>query len=81
MEKFNRSMAREISQKVQEALSEMFKTGNFEYTVNGGSFTDDKLKLNLEVHIKNEDGSLVVSDVVHQRKVYNGRLSCIKRNL
>lgn len=62
MEKFNRSMAREISQKVQEALSEMFKTGNFDYTVNGGSFTDDKLKLNLEVRIKNEDGSLVVSD-------------------
>lgn len=65
MEKFNRSMAREISQKVQEALSEMFKTGNFEYTINGGNFTDDKLKLNLEVRIKNSNGTIVVSDTSH----------------
>lgn len=66
MEKFNRSMAREISQKVQEALSEMFKTGNFEYTINGGTFTDDKLRLNLEVRIKNEDGTMVVSEQRHE---------------
>lgn len=46
MEKqFNRSMAKEISQKVQEALNEMFKTGEFEYLINGGSFTADKLTL------------------------------------
>ena len=62
MEKqFNRSMAKEISQKVQEALNEMFKTGEFEYLINGGSFTADKLTLKLDVHIKNADGSIAVS--------------------
>lgn len=71
-------MVREISQKVQEALSEMFKTGKFEYTVNGGSFTDDKLKLNLEVRIKNEDGSIVVSDHLNNEADYRAKKDGLK---
>ena len=63
--KFNRSTVKEISQKVQEVLSEYLKTDDFEFTINGGSFTDDKVKLTLEVQLKDSDGSTVVSDASH----------------
>lgn len=58
-------MAREISNEVQKVLSEMFKDGKFDFSINGGRFSDDKLKINLEVHIKNADGSLVISESSH----------------
>lgn len=63
--KFNRSTVKEISQKVQEVLSEYLKTDDFEFTINGGSFTDDKVKLTLEVQLKDSDGFIVVSDTSH----------------
>ena len=66
MEKFNRKMAREISQKVEEALLGMYGSGKFEYKVNGGTIYADKLRLNLEIRLKNEDGTLVVSDDSHR---------------
>lgn len=66
MEKeFNRSTVREISQRIQEVLSEFSKCGDYEYTINGGNFSADKAKLNLEVRIKNSDGTIVVSDYSH----------------
>lgn len=63
--KFNRSNVREISQKVQEVLSDFFKSGDYEFLINGGNFTADKVKLNLEVRMKNSDGTIVVSDASH----------------
>lgn len=66
MEKeFNRSTVREISQKIQEVLSDYFKSGDYELTINGGNFSADKVKLNLEVRMKNSDGTIVVSDTSH----------------
>ena len=66
MEKeFNRSTVREISQKIQEVLSEQCKGWDYELTINGGNFSADKVKLNLEIRMKNSDGSIVVSDVSH----------------
>ena len=55
---FNRSTVREISQKIQEVLSDYFKTADYEFTINGGNFTSDKVKLNLEVRMKNADGTI-----------------------
>ena len=67
MEKeFNRSTGRKISQRVQEVLSEVLKEEGFEFIINGGTYTDDKLKLNLEVYIKNKNGTRVVSDKSHE---------------
>lgn len=66
MEKeFNRSTVREISQKIQEVLSEYCKGWDYELTINGGNFSADKVKLNLEIRMKNSDGTIVVSDVSH----------------
>lgn len=66
MEKeFNRSTVREISQRIQEVLSEYCKGWDYELTINGGNFSADKVKLNLEVRMKNSDGTIVVSDVSH----------------
>lgn len=62
---FNRSTVREISQKIQEVLSDYFKTADYEFTLNGGNFSADKVKLNLEVRMKNADGTIVVSDTSH----------------
>lgn len=62
---FNRSTVREISQKIQEVLSDYFKTADYEFTINGGNFTSDKVKLNLEVRMKNADGTIVVSEMSH----------------
>lgn len=62
---FNRSMSREISQKVQEVLSDYFESADYEFTINGGSYASDKLKLNLEVRMKNADGTIVVSEYTH----------------
>lgn len=66
MEKeFNRRKVREISQKIQEVLSEQCNGWDYELTINGGNFSADKVRLNLEVRMKNSDGSIVVSDVSH----------------
>lgn len=66
MEKeFNRSTVREISQKIQEVLSDYFKCSDYELTIDGGNFSADKVKLNLEVRMKNSDGTIVVSDYSH----------------
>lgn len=62
---FNRSTVREISQKIQEVLSDYFKTADYEFTINGGNFTSDKVKLNLEVRMKNADGTIVVAEMSH----------------
>lgn len=62
---FNRSTVREISQKIQEVLSDYFKTADYEFTINGGNFTSDKVKLNLEVRMKNADGTIVVAESSH----------------
>lgn len=62
---FNRSTVREISQKIQEVLSDYFATADYEFTINGGNFTADKAKLNLEVRMKNADGTIVVSESSH----------------
>ena len=66
MKTFNREIATQISERVQEVLSEYFRSGDFEYAIKGGSFSADTLKLNLVVRIKNEDGSTVVSDTRHK---------------
>lgn len=66
MEKeFNRSNVREISQKVQEVLSDFFKSGDYEFLIDGGNFSADKVKLNLVVRMKNSDGTIMVSDASH----------------
>lgn len=66
MEKeFNRSNVKEISQKVQEVLFEFFKSGDYDFTINGGNFSADKLKLNLEIRMKNSDGTIMVSEASH----------------
>ena len=58
-------MVREISQRVQEVLSDFFTSDIYEFTINGGNFSPDKVKLNLEIRMKNSDGSIVVSDSSH----------------
>ncbi len=63
--KFNRSTVREISQRIQKILSEYCSDWDYELTINGGNFSEDKVKLNLEVRMKGSDGSVVVSDVTH----------------
>lgn len=60
--KFNRSMANEVAKKVQEALSDYFKTSDFSFTVGSGNFNEGRIRLNLDIRMKNEDGSVVVSD-------------------
>lgn len=62
---FNRSTVREISQRIQEVLSDYFKAEDYDFTINGGNFSMDKVKLNLEVRMKNSDGTLMVSEMSH----------------
>lgn len=79
MEKeFNRSIVRKISQRVQEVLSEVLKEEGFEFIINGGTYTDDKLKLNLEVYIKNKNGTRVVSDRSHEIADKNASMAGLK---
>lgn len=67
MEKeFNRSMVRDLSQKIQEILNEQLNGLGYDFTLNGGNFSSDKLKINLEVRLKTDDGSLVVSESSHR---------------
>lgn len=66
MEKqFTRSRVREISEKLQERLNEIGKELGIALTLNGGNFSPDKFKLNLEGRIIGESGSVVISDHTH----------------
>ena len=72
MEKeFNRSNVRAISQKVQEVLSDFFKSGDYEFLINGGNFSADKVKLNLEIRMKNSDGTIADQNVFPEQLINN----------
>ena len=58
-------MVKELSQRIQEILSEQCAEWDYEITLNGGSFSADKAKLNLEIRMKDSDGSVVISDASH----------------
>lgn len=61
MEKeFNRSIVREISKRIQEVLPEHCK--GFDFKIGRGSFTSSKIKLTLEIRMKDSDGSVMVSE-------------------
>lgn len=62
---FDSSSVREISQKIQEVLSNYFTSGDYEFQINGGNFSTDKIKFNLEVRMKDSDGTIVVSGLSH----------------
>lgn len=68
MEKqFTKKLGREISEKVQEILATQLGSSDFTFTISGGRFSSDELKLNLVVKMKDEDGSIVVSEHKHFR--------------
>lgn len=70
MEKrLNRALVSELSERIQEIISEGLKDDerykDFDIVINGGSFADDKAKLNLEIRLLDSDGSIVISDAKH----------------
>lgn len=65
MEKFDRAITNELIEKVQDVLRSHFGDDTLEFAINGGTIRADKLKLNLEVRLKDASGSVKVSDATH----------------
>lgn len=66
MEKeFNRAMAKELANRIQEVLFKFVGDDGYAVSVSGATFTSDKLKLNVEVRMKGSDGSIVFSENTH----------------
>lgn len=65
MEKFNKAIAKEISEKVQEVLRSHYGDDTLEFLVNGGSLSSDKLALHLDIRMKDSAGALVIDEVKH----------------
>lgn len=65
MEKFDRKITNEIIEKVQEVLRSHYGDDTLEFAINGGVITPDKVKLNLEVRIKDSTGALVIGEAKH----------------
>lgn len=62
VKEFNRSNAREISDRIQEALDTLSGELGLTFKMDGGRFSADKLTLKVEVTIQNEDGGRMISD-------------------
>lgn len=67
VKEFNRSNAREISNRIQEALDSISGELGLTLKMDGGRFFADKLTLKVEVTIQNEDGGRMISDQTNGR--------------
>ena len=67
VKEFNRSNAREISNRIQEVLDNLSDELGLTLKMDGGRFSDDKLTLKVEVTIQNEDGGRMISDQTNGR--------------
>lgn len=67
VKEFNRSNAREISNRIQEALDNLSDELGLTLKMDGGRFSADKLTLKVEVTIQNEDGGRMISDQTNGR--------------
>ena len=66
MEKvFDRKMSKELADKIKQLLNTELGV-DFDFTTEGGKFTDDKLVIKLACKIKGSDGAVVVSDDTHR---------------
>lgn len=77
VKEFNRSNARELSNRIQEALDTLSEELGLTLKMDGGRFSSDKLTLKVEVTIQNEDGSRMISDQTNGHADREAKLSGI----